>query len=169
MPMTEHLSDKNLVDLAKQNFENRQKNTIPSIIVPLPSNGLVYPKSSPLHSGQVEMRYMTAYDEDILTNATYIKQGVVLDKLIKSLILNDVNLDEMIVADRDVLIIAARIHGYGNEYTVTVTDPETKSTLNRVLDLPKAVDMHFVLLDTIQLYTMARRQIIWWCSYSLPK
>ena len=72
MPVTERFSDKNLIELAKQQYENKQRSTIPSIAVTLPSKGLVYPESSPLRKGTVEMRYMTAYDEDILTNTTYI-------------------------------------------------------------------------------------------------
>ena len=58
---------------------------IPTEIVTLPSKGLLYPKESPLSKGEIEMRYMTAAHEDILTNANYIRQGTVIDKLLKSL------------------------------------------------------------------------------------
>ena len=137
MPVTDRVSDKNLIELAKQQYENKQKSTVPSVLVPLPSNGQVYPESSPLRKGHIEMRYMTAYDEDILTNSTYIKQGIVLDKLVQSLVLDAVNIDDLIVADKEAMIIAARIHGYGHEYGVTVMDPNTGKALQRVLDLSK--------------------------------
>ncbi len=97
MPVTDRLSDKNLIELAKQQYENKQRSTVPSVLVPLPSKGQVYPESSALRKGHVEMRYMTAYDEDILTNSTYIKQGVVLDKLVKSLVLDPIDIDDLIV------------------------------------------------------------------------
>ena len=56
----------------------------PTETVELPSLGLIYPKDNPLSSGKIEMKYMTAKEEDILTNQNYIKDGSVLDKLIKS-------------------------------------------------------------------------------------
>ncbi len=59
--------------------ENKLK--IPTEVVDLPSQGLVYPESSPLSSGKIEMKYMTAREEDILTNQNYISNGTVIDKL----------------------------------------------------------------------------------------
>jgi hypothetical protein len=145
MPMTEQLSDKNLVNVAKQKYENQQRSTVPSVVVPLPSGGLVYAKSNPLRAGSVEMRYMTAYDEDILTNSSYIRQGTVLDRLIKALLITDININDLVIADKDALIIAARIHGYGSEYGVTVTDPNTNKTLERVLNLADLEKKPFTL------------------------
>jgi hypothetical protein len=145
MPVTDRLSDKNLIELAKQQYENKQRSTVPSVLVPLPSKGQVYPESSALRKGHVEMRYMTAYDEDILTNSTYIKQGVVLDKLVKSLVLDPIDIDDLIIADKEALIIASRVHGYGNEYNVTVLDPKTNKSLNRIMDLTKLQLKSFTL------------------------
>ena len=89
----------------------------PTEEVELPSKGLIYPKDSPLSGGKVEMKYMTAKEEDILTNQNYIKQGNVVDKLLKSLIVDKkVNYDDMIVGDRNAVLIAARILGYGKDY-----------------------------------------------------
>lgn len=137
MPVTDRLSDKNLIELAKQQYENTKRSTIPSELVLLPSKGKVYPKSNPLSKGSVEMRYMTAYDEDILTNLSYIRAGTLFDKLLSNLILDTVNVDDILAADKDALIIAARIHGYGANYNVTVTDPNTKATLERTMNLSK--------------------------------
>jgi hypothetical protein len=92
------------------------KFTTPTEIVDLPSNGLIYPESNPLSSGKVEMKYMTAKEEDILTNQNYISKGTVLDELIKSLIVSDVKYEDLIVGDKNALLVAARILGYGKEY-----------------------------------------------------
>ena len=89
----------------------------PTEEVELPSKGLVYPEDNPLSSGKIEMKYMTAKEEDILTNQNYIKQGVVVDKLLKSLIISKINYDDMIVGDKNAILIAARILGYGKDYT----------------------------------------------------
>jgi hypothetical protein len=90
---------------------------IPTEIVELPSKGLLYPEGNPLAEGKVEMKYMTAKEEDILTNQAYIKQGVVLDKLLQSLIVTKINYDDLIVGDKNALMVAARILGYGKDYS----------------------------------------------------
>ena len=88
----------------------------PTEEVELPSKGLVYPEDNPLSSGKIEMKYMTAKEEDILTNQNYIRKGVVLDKLLKSLIVSDVNYDDLVVGDKNAILISARILGYGKDY-----------------------------------------------------
>ena len=96
-------------------MENQFK--MPTETIELPSQGLVYPKSSPLSSGKIEMKYMTAREEDILTNQNYIKQGIVIDKLLQSMIITKVNYDDILVIDKDAIMIAARVLGYGKDYT----------------------------------------------------
>jgi hypothetical protein len=88
----------------------------PTETVELPSKGLLYPEEHPLASGKVEMKYMTAKEEDILTNQNYISQGVVLDKLLQSLIVTKVNYDDLFVGDKNAIMIASRILGYGKDY-----------------------------------------------------
>lgn len=90
--------------------------TMPTETVELPSKGLLYPSGSALAAGKVEMKYMTAKEEDILTNINYIKNNTVFDKLVQSLLVTKINYEDLLVADRDALLIAARILGYGNEY-----------------------------------------------------
>jgi hypothetical protein len=90
---------------------------LPTETVELPSKGLLYPEDSELAKGIVEIKYMTAKEEDILTNQSYIKNGTVLDKLIKSLIVSKINYDDLLVGDKNAIMIAARILGYGAEYT----------------------------------------------------
>jgi len=90
---------------------------LPTEIVSLPSKGLLYPKESPLAKGEIEMKYMTAKEEDILTNANYIKQGTVIDKLLQALIVTPINYDDLLIGDKNAILIAARVLGYGQEYT----------------------------------------------------
>ena len=92
------------------------KPKFPTEIVDLPSKGLLYPSDNPLASGKIEMKYMTAKEEDILTNQNYIRQGVVVDKLLESLIVSEVNYDDVIIGDKNALLIASRILGYGQMY-----------------------------------------------------
>lgn len=95
-------------------MENKFK--MPTETVDLPSQGLVYPESSPLSSGKIEMKYMTAREEDILTNKSLIEKGTVLDELIKSLIVSDIDYEDLIVGDKNAILVAARVLGYGSEY-----------------------------------------------------
>jgi hypothetical protein len=90
---------------------------IPTETIELPSKGLIYPLSSPLSSGKIEMKYMTAKEEDILTNQSYIQKGTVLDELMKSLIVSKVNYDELIAGDKNAIMVAARVLGYGKDYS----------------------------------------------------
>jgi len=94
----------------------------PSEVIDLPSKGLLYSKENPLSSGQVEMKYMTAKEEDILTNQAYITKGIVIDKLLESLIVSKVNLDDLYPGDKNAILIAARVLGYGKDYEFTVNN-----------------------------------------------
>jgi len=127
----------NVIDIAKQRYESKQRGKLPTIIASLASGGKIYPETSPLRSGKIEMRYMTAYDEDILTNATYMREGVLFDKLLQAIIVSDVDVNEISTYDKNGLIINARVLSYGSEYPVQVTDPNTKTKLERVIDLTK--------------------------------
>jgi hypothetical protein len=110
--------------------------TTPTEIVDLPSKGLVYPVSNPLSSGKVEMKYMTAKEEDILTNQNYINKGIVLDELIKSLIVSDVKYEDLIVGDKNALLVAARILGYGKDYRFEWDGEEYNIDLTTIEDKP---------------------------------
>jgi hypothetical protein len=89
---------------------------LPTETIELPSKGLLYPEGSELAKGTLEMKYMTAREEDILTNQSYIRNGTVLDKLMKSLIVSKINYDELLIGDKNAIMVAARILGYGAEY-----------------------------------------------------
>lgn len=92
------------------------KFNLPTETVELPSKGLLYNPSSPLAEGKVEMKYMTAREEDILTNTNYMKDGSVLDRLLQSMIVTKFEYNELLAVDKDALLIAARVLGYGKDY-----------------------------------------------------
>ena len=97
----------------------------PTEVVELPSKGYFYPKGNPLASGKVEMRYMTAREEDILTSPNLLKQGIAVDKLLETLIVDKkINLDDMLIGDKNALIVAARILGYGKDYGFLTFDDD---------------------------------------------
>ena len=109
----------------------------PTEMVDLPSKGLIYPEGSALASGQVEMKYMTAKEEDILSNQAYIQKGTVLDKLLQSLIVDkNVKYDDLIVGDKNALFIAARVLGYGKDYTFTYAGQEYTVDLSTLENKP---------------------------------
>ena len=92
---------------------------LPTETVELPSKGLLYSKDNPLSSGEIEIKYMTAKEEDILTNINYINEGTVLDRLMKSLIVSDINYNDLLIGDKNAIMISARILGYGKDYKFT--------------------------------------------------
>ena len=89
----------------------------PTEMVDLPSKGYFYADGHPLSSGKVEVKYMTAKEEDILTSQNLIQQGSVIDKLLESLIVDkSIKLDDMLIGDKNAIMVAARVLGYGKDY-----------------------------------------------------
>tara|TARA_R110002167_G_scaffold7501_1_gene35639 strand:- start:11255 stop:12022 length:768 start_codon:yes stop_codon:yes gene_type:complete len=118
-----------------------EQTQFPAEEVTLPSKGLLYPKTSPLSKGTIEMKYMTAREEDILTNANYIKNGVAIDKLLQSLISDtSIDFDDLLIGDKNAIMIAARILGYGAEYEVKIPHPDTGIDTEGTIDLSKVED-----------------------------
>ena len=110
---------------------------IPAESVPLPSLGLIYPPDSPLHGQEtLQIRPMTAREEDILTSRAYIKDGTVISKLIDSCLVDKrIDSEDLISGDRTALMVALRITGYGSEYAVDVTCPHCDASNNAEFDL----------------------------------
>lgn len=104
--------------------------------IELPSRGLVYPSESPLSSGIVEMKYMTAKEEDILTNQSLIAKGTVLDKLLESLTLNKIKINDLVQGDKNALLVGARILGYGSKYNFYWGGVEQECDLNVLENKP---------------------------------
>jgi hypothetical protein len=120
--------------------EEKSESKFPTEIIQLPSKGKYYPKGHPLKSGTVEMKYMTAREEDILTNQSYIRQGVVLDKLFKALLVTDFNYNDLLLGDKNAIMVAARILGYGKEYEFEAQTPSgNKQTIT--VDLTQLQDL----------------------------
>ena len=102
----------------------------PTETIELPSKGLIYPEDNPLSSGKIEMKYMTAKEEDILSNQSYIQNGTVLDKLLKALIVTKCNYNDLIVGDKNAVMIAARVLGYGKDYKFEYKGEEVEVDLS---------------------------------------
>ena len=114
-----------------------EKFTVPTEMIDLPSKGLVYPKENPLSAGQVEMKYMTAREEDILTNVNLLRQGLAIEKMLKSLIKTEVKYEDLTLGDRNALLVAARILAYGKDYNLKYANPNTGQEEVIVVDLQK--------------------------------
>jgi hypothetical protein len=104
-------------------------------MIDLPSKGLVYDKQNSLSAGQVEMKYMTAKEEDILTNVNLLRKGLAIEQALKSLIKSDINYEELTIGDRNGLMIASRILGYGKDYTFKYSNPATGEDEPITIDL----------------------------------
>ena len=109
---------------------------LPTETIELPSKGLVYPEGNPLSSGTIEIKYMTAKEEDILTNANYISNGTVLDKLMKSIIVSDIKYNDLLIGDKNAIMVAARILGYGAEYKFNYGGKEEIVDLSKLENKP---------------------------------
>ena len=148
------MSNEELANLAVAQYEQNADAPIksnyqfPTEIIELPSKGWFYPEGHPLSTGRVEMKYMTAKEEDILTTQSYIKQGVVIDKLLQSLVVSNgegkrVNINELLVGDKNALVIASRVLGYGKDYEVELTTPsgnKQKETVDLTQFESKVID-----------------------------
>jgi|TARA_R100000030_G_scaffold96050_1_gene83919 hypothetical protein len=107
----------------------------PTEVVDLPSQGLLYPKDSPLSSGTIEIKYMTAREEDILTSANLIKKGIVVEKLLESLVVDkSIKVDDLLIGDKNAVLIAARILAYGKDYEVEVLGQKMVVDLTQLKD-----------------------------------
>ena len=107
----------------------------PTEMVDLPSGGLLYPEENPLSSGQIEIKYMTAKEEDILTSANLIKKGIVVEKLLESLIVDkSIKVGDLLIGDKNAALIAARILAYGKEYEVEIDGQAVEVDLTQLKD-----------------------------------
>lgn len=125
-------------------FTQGESSNVPTEVISLPSKGRFYPEGHPLRSGTIEMKYMTAREEDILASQNLIKQGVVIDKLLQSLIVTKINYNDLLTIDKNAIFIAARILAYGEEYKVGITCPNCGEKADHTIDLQqfseKAID-----------------------------
>ena len=113
---------------------------VPTEFIELPSGGNHYPEGHPLcGEPTLEIKQMTAKEEDILTSRTLLKKGVALDRVIQSLIVNKaIDPDSLLVGDRNAIIVSTRVSGYGNVYTTKVSCPNCAEAQDYSFDLNEA-------------------------------
>ena len=112
------------------------ENKFPTEVIDLPSEGKLYPEDSPLRSGKLELKYMTAKEEDILTSQNLLEKGLVIEKLLEALIIDkNIKVNDLVTGDKDAVLIASRILAYGPEYKVNVKNPTSGENIEHVFDL----------------------------------
>ena len=111
--------------------------TCPTEIVDLPSAGVFYPEGHPLHGKDtIEIKFMTAKEEDILTSKALLRKGVAIDRMLESLFVDKrIKVKDLLVGDKNAVTVAARITGYGSEYETRVTCPACQANLQHTFDL----------------------------------
>jgi len=115
---------------------NEQQSKFPSEVIDLPSKGLLYSEEHPLSKGTIEIKYMTGREEDILSSTNLIQKGIVLDKLIESVIVTPgVNIDDLLTGDKNAIVLATRIMGFGADYDVTITCPTCNTRQQTTINL----------------------------------
>ena len=109
----------------------------PTEIVELPSRGVFYPEGHTLHGKEtIEIRYMTAKDEDTLTNQSLLKKGMALEKVLQDIVVDKtINMDTLLVGDKNAVIVAARKSAYGADYQTKVTCPSCGKVQGYEFDL----------------------------------
>ena len=136
-PNSGQIDEKALIEKLKAEHKQTEIKTskFPTEVIDLPSKGLLYPEGHPLRNGTIEMKYMTAREEDILSSPNLIKKGIVIDKLLESMIITPVNYNDLLVGDKNAIMVASRILGYGKEYPVKVTCNDCKEENKVTIDL----------------------------------
>ena len=136
-PKGAEISDAQLKEFALQQHKQQEvkQSGFPTEIISLPSKGLVYQPGTLLSEGTVEMKYMTAREEDILTSQNLIKQGIVLDKLMQSMVVSPIRYEDLVIGDKNAIMISARILGYGKDYQVEVICPSCQAKNKINIDL----------------------------------
>jgi len=118
---------------------NEQRNyPFPTEVISLPSKGLVYPESHPLSKGEVTIKLMTAKEEDILTSTNLIRKGIHIDKLMESILVEPgVSPNDLLIGDKNALLVSSRVLAFGPEYDITVNDPQEDEPVKVTIDLSK--------------------------------
>ena len=145
--------------------ENK-KYDFPTEVITLPSEGKCYPEDHPLSSGELEIKYMTAKEEEILASQNLISKGVVLDKLFESIIADKkINIDDIIIGDKNAIVLATRILGYGPEYKIQVPSIEGQTEIQIDLSKVQTKDVDLDILNRENIYewvTPVGKNVIKW-------
>jgi hypothetical protein len=141
-------------------MEEQTKLKFPTEVIDLPSKGYLYSPDSEIASGKIEMKYMTAREEDILTNQNFIEKGIVIDKLLQSLIVSKVNYDDLLVGDKNAILIAARILGYGKDYSFSYLGKEYNIDLTTLENKPLREELFIGRKNEFEFTLPATDQVI---------
>ena len=126
------------VNIAAAPVAQKREFDFPTETIELPSQGLVYPEGHPLRKGTIEIKHMTAREEDILASQNLIKKGLVLDRLFESVVVEPgLNPNDIVIGDKNAILLATRVLGYGANYEVEITDPFTLEKQKVTIDLSK--------------------------------
>ena len=122
----------------QQQYSAPKQYPFPTEIISLPSKGLVYPENNPLSKGEITVKLMTAREEDILTSAALIKKGIQLDKLLESIVVEPgVNINDLVIGDKNAILVTSRILAFGPEYEAKINDPFDNEEVDITIDLSK--------------------------------
>ena len=124
--------------------------SVPRDYVMLPSKGRIYPTDSPLYNlEEIEVRHLTAADEDILTSRALLRSGKAIDTMLANVIMNkSINVNDFISGDKNAILTFLRITGYGPEYDVEIDCPGCNESIKHEFDLSK-LTMRFLDVDPI--------------------
>ena len=112
-------------------------------IIQLPSNGQCYRNKV----DRVPVAFLTAYDENIITSPNLYKDGLVIDYLLKSKVVNsEINVEDLVSGDADAIILYLRATSYGPEFPIVVNDPDTGEQIDTTIDLTKLKPRDFKLI-----------------------
>ena len=123
--------------VATQSDDNFLSFVAPTEFIEIPSKGLLYDEGSPLAGADtIEIRHMTAKEEDILTSEAYLRKGIAVDRLLQSILVDQtIKVDDLLIGDKNALIVGARVSGFGADYQTSVTCPNCTSVVETEFDL----------------------------------
>jgi hypothetical protein len=120
-----------------QSQQNRNY-PFPTEVISLPSKGLCYPETHPLAKGEITIKLLTAKEEDILTSTNLIRKGIQIDKLLESIVVEPgVKADDLLVGDKNAILVASRVLAFGPEYPITISDKTSGEDVDIIVDLGK--------------------------------
>ena len=109
----------------------------PTTVLELPSKGQFYPEGHPLHGRDtIQIRQMTTAEEDILSNRSLLQKGTAIDKFLERILIEEnIKPSDLLIGDKNAVLIQARIDGYGSEYTTQVACPACATRQKNTFDL----------------------------------
>jgi len=125
---------------------------VPTEVVDLPSKGQYYPEGHALYNADsIEIKHMTAKEEDILTSTTLLKKGVALDKMLQSIIVDKrIKVEDLLIGDKNALLVASRVFGYGADYSTQVTCPSCDSTYVTDFNLNELKNKELLEIEAVE-------------------